>query len=78
MKRVLVMHGNFSTANATIDTGEIEIEIEEDFVPPQSAPAKAPTVGAGGMDCDEPASVTEQTVVNGGNWNAAADPSAVF
>ena len=76
VKRVLVMHGNFSTANATIDTGEIEIEIEEDFVPPQSAPAKAPAFGAGGMDCDEPASVTEQTVVNGGNWNAAADPSA--
>jgi hypothetical protein len=78
VKRILVMHGgSFSTANAKVDTGDIEIEIEEDFVPPQSVPVKAPFAGAA-MDCEDPASVTEQTVVNAGAWNAAADPSAVF
>ena len=76
VKRILVMHGTYSTANATVDTGDIEIEIEEDFVPPQSAKAPAPVSA---MDCDAAGSVTEQTVVNGGTtWNATADPSVVF
>ena len=75
VKRILVMHGNHNTQNAVMDTGDIDIEIEEDFVVPSSAPAAK--VPVGGMDCD--ATVTEQTVINGGaGWNAAADLSAVF
>lgn len=69
VKRFLVMHGEWDASDAAFDTGDIDIEIEEDFVPPQSAPSAK----AAGKTLAAPAgSVTEQTVVNGPqSWSMA-------
>ena len=73
VKRILVMHGDEVEGNADFDCGDVEIEIEEDFVPPTNtgpamtaAEAVAQTTSGGheGDFMDTDASATEHTVIN--------------
>lgn len=66
VEKILVMHGDWKPNAKTFDLGDIDIEIEQDFVPPTSIPIAA-AAAAGGMDIDA-GGATEQTVVNGGTW----------
>lgn len=79
IEKVLVMHGDWkANGQKAFDTGEVQIEIEEAFVPPtSSAPASsAATPGGGGMEIDDTAAATEATVVNGGTWDSGGNGGA--
>lgn len=83
VKRIFVMHGDFSGDKVDIDTGGIDIEIEEDFEPQQvaddaaapAAPSAAPVEKPGAAAADATAeTATEQTVVN---WDSAPSTEAM-
>ena len=87
VKRILVMHGNCNGETAEFDLGGMDIEIEEDFVPPQEQAyagktiATAPTTMAPDAPMDTEYA-TEQTVVGAPppQWGGNTDngPAVVF
>lgn len=72
VEKILVLHGDWKSGGKKTFDLDVDIEIEENFVPPTSEPAAPPTGGMGGMEVDDGSRATEQTVVNGGTWSGTA------
>lgn len=87
-KRILIMHGTMDTTNLEFDLGEnMDIEIEEDFVPPltgQVIPSSTRIGAPGNTNGYNDPSVNDQTIINGGtaaDWqqqSTFAGPAVLF
>lgn len=83
VKRILVMHGSCSGETAEFDLGGMDIEIEEDFVPPQEQTYAGKTIAAAPPTmAPDTEYATEQTVVGAPppQWGGNTDngPAVVF